>query len=138
MTPVDNVHLTLVFLGNVATERVAALSEIARECKPGSFELTFDRIERWHGGILSLVPSAPPATLLTWVKMLRTRLSVSEYTLEAREFRPHVTLARDARHDARGGGIEALTWPVSDFCLVESTRGEHGSLYRTIASWPLG
>jgi 2'-5' RNA ligase len=137
VTPVDNVHLTLVFLGNVATERVAALSEIARECKPGSFELTFDRIERWHGGILSLVPSAPPATLLTLVKMLRARLSASKYTLEEREFRPHLTLARDALREARVGAVDALTWPVSEFCLVESTRGAHGSLYRTIASWPL-
>ena len=54
-----------------------------------------------------------------------------------REFRPHVTLARDLRRGRAIQKIEALRQEVNDFALVESVRDGSGSQYSVLARWPL-
>ena len=58
----------------------------------------------------------------------------------ARDFVPHLTLVRKmARHPA-AEELQAdwppLTWPVSEFVLLQSQRDSHGSHYATLAQFP--
>jgi 2'-5' RNA ligase len=57
--------------------------------------------------------------------------------VEARRFRPHVTLARRATGAALPPAPLHCRWAVDDVALVES-RGPASGGYRVLERWPLG
>ena len=133
--PVDrwNWHVTLVFIGAFDEERIpqllGAVSGI--DCEP--FRLRFDRLGYWpRPKIACLQTIAVPAEL----SRLKTRLEEAGKPFgiepEVHTYRPHVTLARNARSfDA-----QPLARPVemqwSDFELMESASTPRGVQYRPL------
>lgn len=136
----DNLHVTLVFLGDVPDARRDAVREAAVVHVPG-FELVFDRARCWrHNRVGHLAASRLPPALTELVRALETGLHGRGFTLERRPYVPHVTLLRDTRCDeCAPPGDETipgapLIWRARDFVLVESVRGVG---YRVIERWPL-
>ncbi len=134
----ENLHLTLVFVGGVAVERLEALKSVAGTLRGSSFGLVLERLGYWrHNRIVWASPLTVPETLRELVSSLEGRLEQAGFEFDARPFAPHVTLLRDAR----APGIPAplhLDWPVGDFVLVESEREPRGAEYRVLARWKLG
>jgi 2'-5' RNA ligase len=138
-TPRANLHVTLAFLGGVAESRLAPLTDAARRIASPTFDLVLDRVEHWRRQrLLSLEPSTPPPALDELIAKLRRALAASEFELESRPFRAHLTLARDARAP-RGvePAIAPIVWRVTELSLVESTTAPQGSRYTRLQSWPL-
>ncbi len=135
---IDNIHVTLVFLGSVDTEQEIALKEGAANLKVESLQLDFDRLTLWRRpGILSLTCSQQPPPLLELVAGL-TRLAVEcGLEVDQRPYQAHVTLARKAYRKPEIE-LEPLLWPAGDFALVESAADEGGVRYQVLQSWPLG
>lgn len=134
--PAANLHVTVAFLGDVD---VAALQRAANvgPFNIGPFELGLSRCQRSpRGRVLWLAPAAIPAELIELEQTLWQQLQTLGFKRERRPFRPHMTLARQAR------AVDAepidLRWHVGELTLVESAPSERGRHYLPLASWPMG
>jgi 2'-5' RNA ligase len=95
LVPSERLHLTLHFLGGVATEQLAALTERLR-VPFEAFELHFGRVELWPGGMAVVRPEHTPPALLGLHGRLAAALAALNRPVESRRYKPHVTLARRA------------------------------------------
>ncbi|MGH8177749.1 MAG: RNA 2',3'-cyclic phosphodiesterase [Steroidobacter sp.] len=136
--PARNLHVTLLFLGEVPAPRVEAVITGAAELKGRSFEIVFDQIEAWPGSnVLCMTSAHPPAALDELSERLRYQLAAREFEFRRQVFRLHVTLARDLPRMRMTERTAPLHWPVVDFVLVESNMTKTGSQYSVFARWPL-
>lgn len=134
----DQWHLTLVFLGGVAAERVRQAEEAASAVRGSPFEIRFDLAEHWRRPeVLCLSAADTPVALAALVEDLRHELAARGFVTETREFRPHLTLARKVRRAPRRAEVEPLVWPAQEFVLVESVTDPAGSRYTVRRRWPL-
>ncbi|MEG1038843.1 MAG: RNA 2',3'-cyclic phosphodiesterase [Pseudomonas sp.] len=130
--PSTNFHLTLMFLGSVDTAQLPAILAAAGAVKvPGqSITVALDRLEVWRSAkALVLAPSETPVALRQLVYSLQQALLPLGFAEAPREYRPHLTLARDYQ----GPPPEALV--AADFVL----RARHFTLYESRKGryWPL-
>jgi 2'-5' RNA ligase len=133
----ENVHLTLVFIGDIAVERLDELKSVAGAVAGRSFEFVLDQLGYWrHNRIVWAAPQSVPGPLREIVAALESGLKQAGYGFDRRPYAPHLTLLRNAREPRVLPALD-VPWPVSDFALVQSVRDEHGSRYQVIASWPL-
>jgi 2'-5' RNA ligase len=133
-----NFHLTLAFLGSVPPDAFDAAITAGDQVRAAGFELTLDRVESWraaHVACITIEPVPPPLAAL--VAQLRAELSARRVSVDMKDFRAHITLARDWRDQRLYAGIEPLVWPVQEFVLVESNPGPNGSEYSVLHRWPL-
>ena len=138
--PVENLHLTLVFLGNVPDTALPALKDGANRLRlqtPG-FALRLERNGWWkRSGIAWLTPEQAPPPLLSLVDELRRLSKQAGLSIEERDYRPHLTLARKLKRKPGPLRFEPLHWQVRDFCLVESVTHPQGASYQPMQSWAL-
>jgi 2'-5' RNA ligase len=126
-TPVrtDKLHLTLHFLGNQPSDSLPALLDgLAVPFSP--FRLALGVAELWHNGIAVLSPASPPQELLDLYAALSAALPGVGLQPEARDYRPHVTMARRARGAEVPQRGPAIDWPIDHYTLVESRPGDGG------------
>ena len=134
----ENVHLTLVFVGDVAVGRLDELRSVAGAIAGHSFELVLDQLGYWrHNRIVWAAPKSVPGPLREIVTALENGLNQAGFDFDRRPYAPHITLLRDARAPGVTGPLR-LDWPVGDFVLVESAQGPRGAEYRVLARWKLG
>jgi 2'-5' RNA ligase len=136
LVPPDRIHLTLHFLGSVPRLRVdglrTALAAPRRLLAP--IELRFGQGSVWPRGLAVLAPD-PACSGLPALQALHAEIGVVlqglGFRLEARRFRPHVTLARDATGAEPPPVDAAFAWPVRGYVLVQSESG-----YRVLQHCP--
>jgi 2'-5' RNA ligase len=135
----DSLHCTLVFLGNVATHRLEALQLAAQEVAAAPFSVTFDRAAYWgHNHIAYAATSMIPFELRELVAGLQSALRRHRFRFEQRDYLPHVTLLRHAKwSDAPLPAMSGVTWPVSEFVLLQSLPSDAVSHYQVLARFPL-
>jgi len=135
--PSANFHLTLMFLGAVPTVQLpaicAAVAHVSVPGKPLLVEL--DKLEVWRAAkALVLAPTQTPVQLRQLVYALQQALLALGFTDVPREYRAHLTLARDYQ----GPVPEAMVAPdfilrARHFTLFESRKGR----YEPLQQWPL-
>ena len=144
---VEQVHLTLLFLGNIEEERLLAVREVARDISLKAFELSVAGLEcfgqphapdyLWAG----VQPEAPVAILYSAIKSQVESLGLQT---ERRAYRPHLTLARFNREP--GSVVHLLneyreavfgSFQVDEFVLFETQPSAAGSVYRVLERYPL-
>jgi 2'-5' RNA ligase len=126
-TPVhtDKLHLTLHFLGNQPADALPALLDgLAVPFSP--FRLQLGVAELWHNGIAVRAPSSVPEALLALHAALAAALPGVGLQPEARDYRPHVTMARRAGKAAVPQSGPAVDWVIDRYALVESRPGDGG------------
>jgi 2'-5' RNA ligase len=134
----ENLHLTLVFIGDVGVERLDELKSVADAISATLFEFVLDRLGYWrHNRIVWASPLTVPGPLRELVTGLEGGLKQAGFEFDQRPYAPHITLLRDAHAPAVLPPL-GLNWPVGDFALVESARGARGVEYRVLARWDLG
>ena len=113
-------HLTLHFIGAVPAERVSAIAAaVALPCTP--FELVLDQPMLWPHGLAVLGAATLPAPLQALHERLGEALRALDLPLEARRYRPHLTLARHAAAARPPAEAAPLSWPVRAYMLALST-----------------
>ncbi|HET9447083.1 MAG TPA: RNA 2',3'-cyclic phosphodiesterase [Steroidobacteraceae bacterium] len=134
-----NLHVTVVFLGAVAEDRVADVRAAAKLTRIGKFMLHLERMEFWRrSNLIALTAASAPPQLLTIVDGLRVGLRERGFELREHDtFRPHVTLVRDVARGPAAAAVTPVQWPVESFALVESKVGQRGSEYTVLDEWPL-
>lgn len=139
----ETLHLTLVFLGEVANETLPRLIEAARTVRASAFELDIDHVGYWsHNRLLWAGSSTPNPALAALQEKLAGALSeAGAAPFDAgRPFAPHVTLIRKlpkGRVPPAHIPVEPVRWTASGFVLVRSELSTSGSTYRPLAGFPL-
>lgn len=135
--PIERLHLTLLFLGNVSSERLQEV-EAAATVNGSAFTLELDHIGYWRRAKVAwLGPSQAPEALEVLAQDLRDALGATGLELETRPFRPHVTLARKLARPVASGSVECLAWQVNEFALVRSVTHAAGPEYTQLARFSL-
>ena len=126
-------HVTLHFLGHVALGQVAAI-EASAAVPFQPFELVLAQPELWHHGLAVLCPANVPAPLSALHERLGHALRQLGLPVEARPYRPHVTLARHADTATLSAASSRVVWRVASFALVVST-GDVNQRYQVIRQY---
>ncbi|MBV4491989.1 RNA 2',3'-cyclic phosphodiesterase [Pseudomonas oryzicola] len=135
--PAANFHVTLLFLGDVDVAQVpaicAAVDKLALPATPA--RLLLDRLQVWQrANALVLEAQQPPGALLQLVYGLQQALLPLGMEAASRDYRPHLTLARDFRgQPPEAGSAPDFYLAVRHFTLYESRKGA----YWPLAQWPL-
>jgi 2'-5' RNA ligase len=138
--PAENYHLTLIFLGNVPTCRVASIAAAANAVSFNGFELCLDRFGGFPGPRVAWYgSSAHPPALEQLVRDLRRSLApVVALRDEQRPYQPHVTLLRKQQSLPTFPAFNEVLWSVQDFVLVESRTGPGRAIYSVLQRYPAG
>lgn len=139
LVPADNVHNTLVFLGEVAFERMEALQLAAQEVRAAEFQLSYDIPRYWgHNHIVYAAPVAVPAMMIQLADDLRQKMQQHCFKFDKRAYKPHVTLLRHARWtDSPFPEMPQVIWKIREFVLVQSLSEGQGVRYEMLAKFPL-
>lgn len=147
--PVENLHLTLVFLGEITELQAQDLHDALTAFRAPALTLAVEGFGLFGGDRPRLVHAAvsPDPALMT----LQTRLTALAHRAgippEARRYIPHITLGRfPPQRGAEALRLEsavALTtfrapFPADEITLFRSDRSHHGSVYTALARYPLG
>lgn len=125
-----NWHVTLAFIGAFPENRVPYLLERAAEIYVEPFRLNFDRLEYWpRPRVASLSAATVPPELQTLVDSLNDVLLDLGLKPEDRTYRPHITVARNARAFTTERIAQRTIIDWSGFELVESVSGPSGVSY---------
>lgn len=135
----EGLHATLVFLGEVESDRLEALQLAAQEVRAPALTLLLDVAHYWgHNHIVFAAPAHAPPALLQLVDSLEQSLQRHHFRFDARSFKAHITLLRKAQwSDAPLPAMPAVPWQVRDFALVQSLGDEQGVRYEVLARFPL-
>jgi 2'-5' RNA ligase len=132
----DQWHITLEFMGQVPRERQPALRAAADCVRQSPITIEFDRVEHWRKPqVVCLVASRVPPRLAVLVTQLHAALLAEGFTLDARPFCPHLTLARKVRAAADALLEPPFLWQSTGFALVRSVTDPAGSRYEPLDWW---
>jgi RNA 2',3'-cyclic 3'-phosphodiesterase len=140
----ENMHLTLSFLGEVASERVPelqqALEGVTVQHQPFRLELaslgTFP--EKGRPRVLWIGIQGDEEALKALQKSVRAAVEPFSETAADEAYRPHITLARFRELDGRQAGQvrglrlnpDPAPWHVTEIELMESALHRSGAQYR--------
>ncbi len=147
--PVENYHLTLRFIGEVAPPRAEDIDHALAALRGRAFKLalsgvgTFDKAGR-PMALYAGVERSPPLDHLQG--KIETALQRAGLPPERRRFVPHVTLARlDNAMEARLAAFvqarnlfRTAPFAVEHFTLFSSQLGKEASVYTAEVEYPLG
>lgn len=140
-------HLTLLFLGNVPSDSLPGIRRALRDFAAPGFDLEVRGLgcfgqpdtprNLWAG-------ASPDQPLQALQAALKAQLQPLGFEFESRPFRPHITLARFKRQRgsvqallAEHGETEFGAMPVRDFVLLQSNQGHQGSEYTVVERFAL-
>ena len=134
----ETLHLTLVFIGDVACERLPDLLRTAGNVRTAAFEFSLDLLECWRRNrIAHLGASVTPGPLSGLVTRIESGLMALQIPFDQRPYVPHVTLVRNLDCAKGNPAWPPVTWPVRDFVLVRSSLRPEGARYEQLGRWPL-
>lgn len=137
----ENLHITLVFLGELNTQQQRCVSQAASQVVAEPFSLQLNTLGYWQKPhILWLAPQTMPMPLLKLVGELNRHLRVNcQHIPERRPYQAHITLMRKATIPpvSLSSFSIQITWTVEAFCLVRSKTSTDGAHYEVIERWPL-
>ena len=119
--PVENIHLTLKFLGNVSLESLEMLTEVMQTVAVShqTFEISVGGLGAYpkeHRPRVIWIGVEAPAVLHSTMRSLEAETARLGYALEERPFSPHLTLGRIARnattHENRSTAEVITTYKV--------------------------
>ena len=131
-TKIENLHLTLAFIGEYSDP--ASVLGVTRSVP---FEPFLMRIEGFGSfGDLYWCGIGGNDQLLSYVKRLRRALAENDIPFDRKKFSPHITLIRRAEYDRRSGfpgvAIPDVSMEVSGVSLMRSDRMKSGMVYTEV------
>jgi 2'-5' RNA ligase len=131
----QNLHTTLVFLGNVDEATETAIKQSVAGISSEPFTLTFDRLSFWRRPrILCLTCQQFGQEVVALAEALDKAAADCGVRTDTRPYTPHITLARQAR--AIEQDFTPIIWRASSFCLMQSCSEPEGVYYKVLQQWP--
>ncbi len=130
-----NLHVTVLFLGQVDSARQQAMTDAANQITPAAMHLCLDHLAFWKKpAIVCLRSRETDAHLVKLVEQLSLAAEQNGLILEQRHYLPHMTLLRKAT-TLPPLQFQPVVWRSCGFCLVESCSTPHGVEYRVLQRW---
>jgi 2'-5' RNA ligase len=142
LVALENFHLTLAFLGEVAAPQLGALQQIGRTLRAPACRIGLDVYEYWpEPQVVVAAARESSAALLDLCAQLHQALSRCEAAPHSKRptspLRAHVTLARKVAQAPVLQAMSPFHWNARSFSLVCSdTSGGH-SVYTVVDTWSL-
>ncbi|HVW86940.1 MAG TPA: RNA 2',3'-cyclic phosphodiesterase [Bryobacteraceae bacterium] len=148
-SPVENLHITTKFIGEWPEARLPELeTALARVEGPGDIRIDISRFGFYpnpHRPRVFFAGVHGGEELPDLARRIDDAVAALGVAREDRAYSPHLTLARIKTEDIRGlrEHIASMTnfnfgsFTAIDFHLYLSTPGKEGSVYTTLASYPL-
>ena len=149
----DNIHLTVIFLGNIRTEDIESIDEEVRNVCPGygAFDIALKGMgcfpNRRRPRVLWLGLDGDMVRMSHFRNDLQKSLKTFGIKEEKRPFRPHLTLGRFRSRRKMGskleevllahGALETPSESLSELFLFKSDLKPGGAVYTKLESWPL-
>lgn len=149
----DNIHLTIVFLGDVQERDISAIGREAGKVCGGfhPFEIHLKGLglfpDRRRPRVLWLGYDGDIERMTSLRDVLQERLSAFEIKEEKRPFKPHLTLGRfrnPGKSDPglddtlnRHGDFSSPSFRVNELVLFKSELRPQGPEYTRLDSWPM-
>ena len=133
-----NWHITLAYFGASDINTQLCLEDKAEMIKSQPFELSFSKCGFWpQPNVAWLAPKDTPEALKELTSHLQNLIEPCGFKPEVREYQPHITLVRKAKHPPTVDEVDPINWQVRQFCLVESKSYPEGAQYKVLRSWDL-
>lgn len=131
-TPIDNLHMTLVFIGE--TDRVQEIKGILASIPVPTMQITLSRLSMFGNMLVARMKGNEG--LKEYVANVRTALDGVGIAFDHKRFNPHVTLVRKAA----GGNLKDIqcpmaTMPCTHVSLMKSVRKDGRMVYTEIAGY---
>jgi 2'-5' RNA ligase len=135
----DNLHLTLAFLGDVDDSLLPALHTLGASLSRLPIgEMPLTHTGSWPNGIVWAAPDTTPPELAQLVAELNAGIAALGLPVEKRRYAPHLTLVRRAQRPLATRALHPIPWVLDHLALVASELDASGARYTTLARWPLG
>jgi 2'-5' RNA ligase len=140
-TPVENLHLTVRFIGSVERAMVDEIAARLDELRPDGFELELGEVGTFKRGRLARVVWLQVRAGADQARLLAARVEAecvrAGLEPEARAFQPHVTLARARPRDGAALPLlpappELRPWRADALVLYSSHLGRVGAVYEPL------
>jgi 2'-5' RNA ligase len=140
-TPVENLHLTVRFIGNVERATVGEIAARLDEVRLGGFELELGEVGTFKRGRLAGVVWLQVKAGADQARLLAARVEAecvqAGLEPEARTFQPHVTLARARPREGAALPLlpatpELKPWRAEALVLYRSHLGRAGAVYEPL------
>jgi len=148
--PVENLHVTLCFCGEVQGAVMRDLEEELSDIAGPPFPVALAGVDQFSSGKQprALVALVERSDRLDWLQQKVTTVARNcGIEIASRKFRPHVTLARFPSGAETGHHIaqfmsshaqfRAGPWVADHFALYSSRQGRNGSVYTEEAAYGL-
>jgi 2'-5' RNA ligase len=136
--PPENLHCTLVFLGNVDSRQRACIEDAASRVNGEGFALKFDRLGYFRRPQVAWLGSTTtPRALHELVAGLSHGAEACGFPPEQRPYAVHLTVMRKLRRDPGSLPLLPISWDVDRFALVESVSDNNRTYYRPLRFWSL-
>jgi 2'-5' RNA ligase len=139
----ENLHLTLVFLGEVSSASLPAVKEAMEEVNVAGFPLQIGGIGCFHqrSGSLYWAGVEASAPLCALYESLCEALRKRGFAIEKRDYRPHISLVRRAvlkpDCDRSVLAVPVLRTQAESFSLMLSEIRDGRRVYTTLVNKPL-
>lgn len=142
--PVDNYHVTLVYIGTVNNEQLKTLIKQVKQIKADSFMLTINKTGYWQKPkVLHIMPTVIPPKLINLHRKVNLAVEQAGLTKEIRPYQPHVTLYRKiAPEQFKQLEEDGMPEPntsinINQFAIYESLSDAEGVHYQLIEKFDL-
>ena len=129
-TKIENLHLTLAFIGEYSDPDFVL--EVMRSVPFAPFPMHIEGFGSF--GDLYWCGIGENGGLLSYVKRLRRALAENGIPFDRKKFSPHITLIRKAEYDRDFPGVTIpdVSMPVSGVSLMRSDRTKSGMVYTEV------
>jgi 2'-5' RNA ligase len=136
--PVQNLHITMHFLGAVSEQVHAMLEDALSSVHAQTCNLVIDRWGYFpRPKVIWLGANSSPEPLTRLVAQTESCIQQCIEGYEQNRFVPHVTVFRKARHPVEVDDFHPIEWNIDRFALVESDTRPEGAVYTVLKEWML-
>ena len=129
--PMDNLHLTMEFLGECSSKEYALIKEAMDSLSFESFSIKMDRLGFFSrpDGDIWWVGIEKNKALENLHSQLSQELEKRGFKLEKKRFKPHITLARRVITNTKDGRMDCIRTDIDSVSLMLSERGNGRMIY---------
>ena len=118
----ENLHLTLVFIGECDPKKLSKVKAILDTVKFKPFEAFIERIGTFSRGRLWWAGLREDKTLMDLQHEIEHKLALCGFEMDGRKYNPHITLGREVVTEATPWRIEPFGETVTSVELMKSER----------------
>jgi 2'-5' RNA ligase len=118
----ENLHLTLVFIGEVSPKKLDKIQAILETVTIAPFDVSINRLGTFSRGTLWWAGLREDKPLMDLQHEIEHKFALCGFEMDGRRYSPHITLGREVVTDATPWRIEPFDETVTGIDLMKSER----------------